>query len=89
MSPDKLREHLWKLPPDERLAMLIMSCVEIDQNALGAVLNIVRAASAMGQRLAPHHRNVLAGNMRLAAHRLKQDRIPHTTIEASDVRAII
>jgi hypothetical protein len=53
------------------------------------VLNIVRTASAMGQRLAPHHRSVLAGNMRLAAHRLEQDRIPNTTIEANDVRAII
>jgi hypothetical protein len=35
MSPEELREHLWKLPPDERCAMLILSCVELDQNALG------------------------------------------------------
>jgi hypothetical protein len=83
MSPEELREHLWKLPPDERCAMLILSCVELDQNALGAVLNIVGVASVMGQRLAPHHRSVLAGNLRLAAHRLEQDRFPRTVIEVN------
>ena len=50
---------------------------------LAAVLNIVGTASVMGQRLAPHHRSVLAGNMRLAAHRLEQDRVPRQTFEAN------
>jgi hypothetical protein len=83
MSPEQLRDHLWKLPPDERVAMLALSCVELDQNALGAVLNIVGTAAAMGQHLAPQHRNVLAGNMRLAAHRLEQDRFPRQTFAAN------
>ena len=87
MSPEELREHLWKLPPDERCAMLILSCVELDQNALGGVLNVVGVASLMGQRLAPHQRSVLAGNMRLAAHRLEQDRFPRQTFEANGASA--
>ena len=80
---EALREKLWLLPPDERCAMLILSCVELDQNALGAVLNIVGVASVMGQRLAPHHRSVLAGNLRLTAHRLEQDRFPRVVIESN------
>ena len=91
MSPEELRDHLWKLPPDERVAMLILSCVELDSNALAAVLNIVGTASVMGQRLAPHQRSVLVGNLRLCAHRLKQDRFPRATFEANGTvrRAII
>jgi hypothetical protein len=83
MSPDELRDHLWKLPPDERTAMLILSLVELDPNARGAVLNIVGTASVMGQRFAPHHRSVLAGNMRLAAYRLEQGRFPRQTFAAN------
>ena len=91
MSPEELRDHLWKLPPDERVAMLILSCVELDSNALAQTLNIVGVAGVMGQRLAPHHRSVLAGNLRLAAHRLEQDRVPRATFEANGAlrRAII
>jgi hypothetical protein len=83
MSTEELRDHLWKLRPDERRAMLIMSCAELDSNALGAVLNIVGTASLMGQRLALHQRSMLAGNLRLAAHRLEQDRSPRQTFEAN------
>jgi hypothetical protein len=83
MSPEELREHLWKLPPDERAAMLILSVVELDQNALGAVLNIVGVASVMGARLAPHQRSVLAGNLRLNAHKLERDRFPRATFAAN------
>jgi hypothetical protein len=83
MSPEELREHLWKLPPDERAAMLILSCVELDENALAQTLNVVGVASVMGQHLAPHHRSVLAGNLRLAAHRLEQDRFPRATFEVN------
>lgn len=89
MSPEELRNQLWQLPPDERLAMLVLSCVELDKNALGGVLNIVKAASAMGQMLAPHQRSVLAGNLRLAAHRLEQDRFPRTVFETSHVWPVL
>ncbi|MGA7739873.1 MAG: hypothetical protein WCB22_31265 [Pseudolabrys sp.] len=81
MSPEELREQLWKLSPDERVAMLIFSCVESDPGALGAVLNIVTTVSAMGQRLSPHHRNVLVGNLRLAAHRLERVARPVEQVE--------
>ena len=41
MSPEKLREHLWKLPAAERLSMLMGTCAELVPNALGAVLSII------------------------------------------------
>jgi hypothetical protein len=83
MSPEELRDHLWKLPADERTAMLVLSLVELDSNALGAVLNIVGTASIMGQRLRVDQRSVLAGSLRLAAHCLEQDRFPRSTFEAN------
>ena len=91
MSPEELRTKLWRLPADERTAMLLLSIVEIDKDALAAVLNIVGVAEVMGQRLAPHHQSVLAGRHRLAAHRLEQDRFPRATFEANGSvrRAII
>jgi hypothetical protein len=81
MSPEELRDHLWKLPPGERAAMLVLSCVEADPNAVGAALNIVGAVSAMGKRLAPYQRAVLAGNLRLTAARL--ERYPRQEIEVN------
>jgi hypothetical protein len=87
MSPDKLRSELWRLPAAERYSMLMLTCAELDPNALGAVLNIIEVEEKLGQQLAPHHQSVLAGRHRLAAHRYEH-RHPHTTIE-DDVRAII
>jgi hypothetical protein len=83
VSLEDLRTELWRLPADERCAMLILSVTELDQDALAAVLNIIGVAEKKGQRLAPHHQSVLAGRHRLAAHRLEQDRIPRTTVEVN------
>ena len=76
MSPETLRDELWRLKPDERAAMLILSLVEQDKDALAAVLNLVGTASVLGQRLAPHLRDVIAGNFRLQTARLERDRFP-------------
>ena len=90
MSPSELRKHLWRLPASERCAMLTLSLVEEDPSSPAAELGLIRAAFKMGMRHVPHVRNMLAGNMRLNAHRLEQDRVPNaTSIEANDVRAII
>ena len=88
MSPDKLREHLWKLPAAERLSMLMGTCAELVPNALGAVLSIIEVEEKMGQQLAPHHQSILAGRHRLAAHRYQQ-RQPRTTFEANGTRRAI
>jgi hypothetical protein len=82
MSPEELRIELWRLPVSDRMAMLVLSCIEDDPGALGGVLNIVRkVVSAMGKRLAPHQRAVLAGNLRLTAARL--ERYPRQEIEVN------
>jgi hypothetical protein len=77
------------LPADERVAMLILSCVELDSNALAQTLNVVGVAGVMGQHLGPRERSVLAGNMRLNAHRLEQDRVTHQVEVNGNVRRAI
>jgi hypothetical protein len=44
VSLEDLRTELWRLPADERCAMLILSVTELDQDALAAVLNIIGVA---------------------------------------------
>ena len=88
MSPSELRKHLWKLPAAERYSMLMLTCAELDPNAIGAVLNIIEVEEKMGQQLAPHHQSILAGRHRLAAHRYEH-RQPRTTFEANGTRRAI
>jgi hypothetical protein len=69
---EQLCAGLWRLPADERCALLILSCAELDSDALAVPLNLVGVASIMGEKLREDQRKALAKNMRQKIARLER-----------------
>lgn len=64
MSRDQAEKLMWSLPPQKRCAMLTISLIEKDPEAVAAVLALLHCSGAMAQLLNRAQRYEIAEKMR-------------------------
>lgn len=91
MSPEQLRRLLKEFPPEERIALLLDSFIEIDDTTFSPFTGMVAAIMTLAKRMPAHQQQVIGELLYRAADRcaiasLAKDFAQEVSTESKHVR---